>query len=304
MKNVQKAHILLILVAFVNGANYSIAKILMPLYIHPSAIILIRGISACIFFGIACKGWTSVQTIDKKDYLRILICSFCGIAANQLLFFNGLNYTTPINAAVLTLMTPVIVTILSLLFLGTLLNKYNWAGLFIAAISAFLLISGKGLSFSPDTFKGDMMIIANGTFYGIFMVTVPPLMKKYDAFLVLFLLFTLALPMVLPFSLFHLSVINWAAFPAIAWFSICFVVLGATIFVYASNIWALKYISPASAGVYIYLIPMLATFFAILLGKDTLTLAKSIYTLFILIGVYLAGVKTSPKEEKRSLEEI
>lgn len=298
MKNVQKAHILLIMVTFVNGANYSIAKFLMPLYIHPSAIISIRGICASLFFGIVCKAWSNLKVIDRQDYMRILICSFCGITANQLLFFNGLNHTTPINAAVLTLMTPIIVTILSLFFLGTILNKYNWAGLLLGCIGAFLLISGKGLSFNANTFTGDLMIMANATFYAVFMVTVPPLMRKYDAFLILFLLFTLALPMVLPFSLFHLYAIDWYSFQPIAWFSILFVILGATIFVYACNVWSLKHITPASAGVYIYFIPMLATFFAILLGKDTLTLPKIFYTLLILAGVYLAGITISSKTEK------
>ena len=37
------------------------------------------------------------EKIDKKDLFRLALCGVFGVAINQLLFFEGLNLTTPIN---------------------------------------------------------------------------------------------------------------------------------------------------------------------------------------------------------------
>ena len=49
---------------------------------------------------------TLVQKIDKKDHIKMAIAAFFGVAANMLMFFKGLELTTPINSAVLMLFTP------------------------------------------------------------------------------------------------------------------------------------------------------------------------------------------------------
>lgn len=100
-----KIHILLLSVAISNALNYSISKIAMSGGIHPMAVILMRIVGTSCFF----DSWliyTSKDKIEPKDYFKLALCSLLGIATNQMLFYNGLHYTKPINAAVMTLMTP------------------------------------------------------------------------------------------------------------------------------------------------------------------------------------------------------
>ncbi len=291
MNPVRKAHIALTLIALVNGAHYTIAKLLMPHFVLPSAIILIRGISASLFFLIINHFVTKSFFIERKDYLRLFFSALTGIAANQLFFFNGLHHTTPINAAVLTLMTPIMVTVISFLVLKTKLTITNIIGVSLGASGAFLLLSGKGFGMNSSTLFGDILIICNATCYGIFMVIATPLMRKYNPFTVLFWLFTLAIPIVMPFAWSDFNGIAWETFTGEAWFALGFVVLGATILAYSVNTWALKYIQPEVAGIYIYFIPMIASFFAVLLGKDIMTWEKLSFSLMIIGGVYLAGIR-------------
>ena len=49
------------------------------------------------------------EKIEKKDFGRIAICGLLGAALNMIMFFKGLSLTTPINAALIMLLSPIIV---------------------------------------------------------------------------------------------------------------------------------------------------------------------------------------------------
>lgn len=275
--------------ALINGAHYSIAKFVMPKYIHPSGIILIRLFTASFIFNLIYWLFLKKQPIEKQDYFQLAICSFFGIAANQLLFFNGLSKTTPINAALMTLMTPILVLLVSFFYLKDKITKTKLLGVVIAAVGALLLVSGKGIGFNKQTMLGDVLILLNATSYGIFLVLVTPLMRKYEALNVLRWLFLLSIPIVLPFSYKHLLEVDIYSFTKVTWLSLLFILLLATVVTYLINTWSLKYISPSINGIYIYFQPFLATGFAVAFGQDEINLAKILYSCLIFFGVFLAS---------------
>ena len=61
------------------------------------------------------------------------------------------------------------------------------------------------------------------------------------------------------------------------------------------NTFALKNLSPSSVSIYIYLQPLFATFFAIMLGKDQLQAIHFFSAVLIFWGVYLV-TSTSIKD--------
>jgi drug/metabolite transporter (DMT)-like permease len=71
------------------------------------------------------------------------------------------------------------------------------------------------------------------------------------------------------------------------WMSILFVVFITTGFAYYLNNYSLKTISPNVNGIYIYLQPLVASFVAIVWGKDNLTVIDLIAAVLIMAGVYL-----------------
>ena len=71
-----------------------------------------------------------------------------------------------------------------------------------------------------------------------------------------------------------------------------FVVVCLSFFAYLFNTVALKYVSPAVVSTYIYLQPVLASIFAISLGKDDLGWIKITSSALICTGVYLVSSKS------------
>ena len=113
--NILKAHLALLGANVIYGANYLIAKGIMPNKIGPSAFVFIRLFFGVILFWII-KSFIK-ERVAKKDLLRLGLCGLLGAAANQLLFFNGLNLTSPIDASIIITSIPVMVLIFSALIL-------------------------------------------------------------------------------------------------------------------------------------------------------------------------------------------
>ena len=178
MSSTLKAHLALFSVALIYGANYSIAKIVLDDgYIQPVGFILLRNIVAIIFFW-AFHSWYIKERVEKKDLPLLLLCGIFGIAINQIFFFSGLKFTTPINASLIMLMTPILVLITSAFILKEKITWQKVLGIALGILGAVLLVTyGKQLSFAQSQLKGDLMILINAISYAIYLVMVKTLLN-------------------------------------------------------------------------------------------------------------------------------
>lgn len=289
MNSLYRAHILLFTTSLIQGFNFTVAKIVMPEYVSPGALIVIRGIAAAIFFWAI--HWLIVKEELKsmQDFVRVFLCSLTGVAINQLLFYKGLSLTKPINASLMVTITPVMVLLISAAVAREKINVGKIAGILIGAtgvVSLLLSSSEKG----PETlFIGDMLILINAASYGCFLVLVKPLMTKYHPITILKWMFFMGLFMVTPFGLEGVLEIQWDLMPQHALWSLAFVIVFATLITYTLNVGVMRVVNPSLAGIYIYLQPLMATIIAVSFGIDTLTLKKAAFSVLILGGVYLVS---------------
>ena len=106
------AHIFLFVANLIYALNYTIAKDVMPNYIEPSGFILLRVVGAVVLFSLYYFFFIN-EKVENKVILLLSVCGLFGVAINQLLFFEGLNLTTPINASIIMTVNPVLVLLLS-----------------------------------------------------------------------------------------------------------------------------------------------------------------------------------------------
>lgn len=287
-KQVQ-VHGALFLVALIYGSNYSIAKEVMPAYVGPFGLIVIRVVSAALFFGTLARFVTKEKIVGWQDNLRVILCGITGVAVNQLCFFAGLNLTAPINAALLMVIVPVVVLLFSAMLLKERVSKRKVSGIFIACIGALLLIYSSSSEATTGNIWGDLLIILNATSFGMYLVLVKPLMQKYKAITIVSRIFTVGAFIVVPFGYKQLLSPDYSAFPTSIWLAIVFMVVAVTIVAYLLNTWALRFANPSLVGAYIYLQPVMAILVAIVLGADVFTFQKAAYALMIFTGVYLVS---------------
>ncbi|HHB78130.1 MAG TPA: DMT family transporter [Saprospiraceae bacterium] len=286
------AHLFLFLVALIYGANYTIAKeVLDNGYISPSAFIVLRIGFAVVLFFIFERG-IRTKKVEKKDWGRLILSGLFGAAANMLLFFYGLKYTTPIHAALIMTTTPILVLIMALFFRKEVVSRTKILGIALGMTGAIsTIMSGKSLDLAQATTNGDLMVFLNATSYAIYLIIVKDLLRKYHPLTVLKWVFLFGLIFVLPFGAPSLPDIAWEHFPVHIWLATGYVLLFTTFFTYFLNVSALRVIPASTVSFYIYLQPILATIIAILLGKDQFYFKDLIWFLMIFVGVFLVSKK-------------
>ena len=288
-----KIHSALLFVGLIYGANYSIAKVLMPLYIGPFGIIFIRVImGTALYWGI--DFLTGPEKIKyKRDYLHFIVLAVFGVAINQMMFFKGLSLTTPISASVIMTSSPISVLIVSYFLLKERITMNKLVGIALGTTGAVLLIGIDGFELANDTFIGNLLILVNAVSFSIYLVLVKPMMFRYKAITVIKWVFFFGMFMVIPFGYGEFMMVDWQLLPKDAWFSLSYIIIGTTFLAYLLNTWALQFVSPAVVGYYIYLQPVFSTLIAISFRGDKLTLTETMYSLLIFIGVYLVSVRKS-----------
>lgn len=275
----------------------------MPKYIQPFGFIVVRCIGALILFWLSSTLFIKEKT-DRKDIPRFMLVAIFGIAINQTMFLKGLSITTPINASILMIASPIIVMTITTLVLKEKLSWNKTAGISLGVVGVMLLITKpdfstlqatQNSSFTKDTLSGDVFILINALSWGLYLVYVKGLMQKYNTFTIMKWMFLFGLLYVLPYSYEEFSAIEWSAFTPDIWWKTAFVVIGVTFFTYLLNTYALRSLSPTIAGIYIYLQPFFASLIAIYSGKDKLDMIKVIAAVLIAAGVYLVSKPTLSK---------
>ncbi len=283
------------------GINHTVAKGVMPDLVGPFGFIMLRVTgAAALFWGISVFG--PKEKIHPKDYLRLLLCAVLGMGFNMLVFFKGLSLSTPINSSVLVTTTPIIVLILSALFIKEHIGQKKILGILIGLLGALglILFGAETRQDAPNIPLGNILILMNSVFYGSYLIAVKQLLSKYHPFTFMKWLFTLGVFICLPFGYREFTAIDWPLLPTQALWSIAFVIIGTTFCTYLFNIYALTRLKASTLSSFVYVQPLFGILFAIGTGQDQITLTKVIAACLVLLGVYLA----SRKPKKRGAEQI
>ena len=253
-----KSRALALLAAFgataIYGMNHTIAKVVMPHYIAPFGFIMLRVVGACILFWLV-SFFIPKETIERKDFLRIAFTALFGMCINMLMFFKGLQLSTPINSGVIVTLTPIIILILSAFFLKEKLTQFKFLGIVLGFIGALLLIlygSSNKVINAPDISLGNTMLLINAVSFGAYLVMVKPLTKKYSTVTLMKWMFLLGVIYTFPFTITEFIEVSWKTLPFEAIWRIGFVVVGTTFLTYMFNVYALKTLPATTIGAVSY----------------------------------------------------
>ena len=118
---------------------------------------------------------------------------------------------------------------------------------------------------------------------------------KYHPFTCIRWLFLFGLILIIPFGYNELVATQFSTFTPYITFSVLFVVVGATFGTYLLNPLALRSLKASTVTTFIYIQPVIAGIFAIIMGSDSITPVKLIASALIFAGVYLVTKKNLKK---------
>ncbi|MCB0400175.1 MAG: DMT family transporter [Winogradskyella sp.] len=279
------------------GLNYTFAKtVINESYIKPFGFVLLRVIGATAMFWLLSL-FLPKQKVEKKDYVKFVVAAIFGMVINLLFFFKGLEYTSPIHASALMTIVPVIILVLSSYFLKESITSKKVIGISIALIGALVLtIYGKSGRPGDNVPLGNLLILINAISYSIYVILIKKLTEKYHPVTFIKWLFLIGLFMLIPFGYKELNEVQWQTFTPYISFSVAFVVIGATFATYLLNPFALSQLKASTVGIFIYIQPVIASFFALAVGADFIDAIKIGAMILIFTGVYLVTIKRKQKK--------
>ncbi|MEY4215786.1 MAG: hypothetical protein RLZZ68_242 [Bacteroidota bacterium] len=294
-QKVQWSAVALLLVNMIYGASHVLAKGVMPQYLSPTVFIGFRVFGALLLFW-GFSFFIHRIPIERNDLPRLIACGLFGITVNQLLFFQGLNASSPMNAGIIMAINPIMVAVLSFFWLGERLVLKQWFGILIGSIGATALTV-----YGSSTFEarlGDWLLFGNSLSYAVYLILVKPLMAKYPPIQVITWVFTFGSIFLLmyPPLYFDLAETSFNPIPTDAWLKIIFVVVAVTFITYLLTVIGLKYVSSTIASVFIYVQPIFVVGFTFLFAaigwsKDytrSINFTTLCFMIIVFIGVFLS----------------
>ena len=229
-------------------------KVIMPDYIGPYGLVLLRVITATVLFNL-CSLFFSKERIENEYYLRIVAATAFGMCLNMVFFIRGLSLSTPINSSVIITIMPIIVMLLSAIFLREKITSFKLLGIVFGFSGALTwVLYGNAFIKNAPNILGNAMMLINAFSYGAYYhheAHYKKIPRRYPNER----MFPLGV-MNLPFAQELLAVtgIRFHLMPcgALALYSFT------TFLAYLLNMYALREVPPTTIGVLTYVQPIIA----------------------------------------------
>lgn len=292
-------HLMVLSTIIIYSFNTNFMKILMPTWVGPHGLVLIRcAIMACGFWIISLFLPTGNQVKPtRKDILMMMLGGVLGIGGNLLLYINGLNITGPVDAFVIRTVQPIIVIALAVLILHASFNKYKAIGIALGLAGTLYVSIMPHTGPVKDSFSGDVLIFVSSIFNALYLILIKPYTQKFNSVIVMRWMSLAAVIIVLPFGLHQVltAPLFTSETPVHIWLELGFVLVFATMIAYFLNLKALQYITPFVESVYYYLLPVTGAIVSISLGLQKFSWHDPIALVLIIAGFLLINKKTPQK---------
>ena len=285
---------LLVFATLLWGGNFVIGRAVAG-DIPPITLAFLRWIVAfLVFFPIAYSRTKKEWPMLKKHFGAVIILALTGVAAFNTLVYIGLHYTTSINASLMNSSTPIIIYILSFLFLKERLTKFQLFGTLLSLAGVLFIISGGSfeslLAFSFN--KGDIIVLVAVFCWSIYSLLIKKYAGKLPGYSTFLVTIALGALMLLPFTGYELLTTS----QAIIWGTstigaIFYVGIIASIVAFLSWNTGVVALGANKAGIYLNFIPVFATIFAVLFLDEKLLVAQVVGGIAVIAGVFITTIK-------------
>lgn len=295
-------HIAILTTNLIFGLNTPIAKTIVPEWISPFALTLLRmSFATAIFWAVGL--FAKKEQVSRGDLVTIFFGALFGLVGAQLSFASALQYTSPVNISIIAAMTPVAVMLLAAGVLKEPITLKKAAGVLIGASGALLIIlhSNAINSNKESNLIGNLLCVVNVITYAIYIVITRPVSQRYSPVTLMKWMFLFSALISLPFgykTLPYAPVFSDASDWSII-LRLSYIVVMATGIAYFLVPMALKRIRPTTVSMYNNVQPIVASIIAIIIGQDVLSWDKPVAACLVFTGVYLVTQSKSKEDIKK-----
>jgi drug/metabolite transporter (DMT)-like permease len=292
----------MLVVNVIFGLNTPITKSILSGVLTPYSVNFLRIAGAGLLFWIV-SIFVKEDKVSSKDLLMLFFAGLLGIAVNQFAFVEGLSMTSPINAAIIVTLTPIITMVLSAIFQKEPITRKKVAGVFVGACGAVLLILTAAQAVNnTGSMTGNLFCLLSSASYALYLTAFKRLINKHSPITLMKWMFLFSAIITLPLCLNDMQSVSWQTIPLNGYLRIGYVVILATFVTYMLIPVGQKLLRPTTLSMYNYIQPVVASLAAIAMGLDSFGWNTGLAAVLVFCGVYIVTQSKSRAQiEEESL---
>lgn len=277
-------YLLLMLQQLIAGGTHIVAKAVVR-DVDAGTVTFIRTVVAAAGLFAIVRIRSGPFRIERRDWWRLSLLGFLGVALNQYLYLYGMQFSTAANGALLYAATPIFVLVSARVITGELITRRKTFGILLAFIGISIVIFERGVDFSSGYLFGNALILVAVMAWTLFTVLGKSMILKYGALsttasmmltgAVMFL--PIGIPSALQFPFHQLTFLHWAG--------ILYLAIGTSILGYFLWYHALSRIEASKVAVFTNVQPVFATILSVIFLDYSITTAFVMGSILTIIAI-------------------
>ena len=289
-----KAYTMLILATLFWAGNFTIGKFAYTENVPPYSLAFFRWILVwIILLPFTFKEIPKIKTEVKNNLSLFFILGFTSVGIFSAFTYNALNYTQVINASLFNTAIPVSIILVCFLLKIEKTNIFQISGLIVSVLGILAIITRLDLNIllTLNFNKGDIYMIIAIISWGIYSAFLKK--KTFDISLLslVHVVCTFGLIILLPAFLFELAQGKTTELNSNLIFILLYIAIFPSIGSYYCWAGAVSIIGANRAGIFLSLIPLFSTIFAMIFFNEKFLFFHFIGSVLIILGLFLSNKK-------------
>ena len=233
-----------------------------------------------------------------KDILLLGCAGLFALVFNQCSYTIGLNLTSPSNSSIMTTSMPIFAMVLSFFILKEPITWQKAGGVLLGCAGAVIIITTSATAGNAKVGNiwGDLLCMSAQLSFALYLSLFKPLVQKYSLFTVNKWMFTWATLIIWPFTLCHVSSIDFASVPMSTWWETGFVVFFGTYISYICMMVGQQTLRPTVVSVYNYMQPLVSVSVSVAASLAVFKTSQALAAILVFSGVWFV-VKSKSKHD-------
>ena len=273
------------------GASFVTSKVALQ-ELSPITLVWLRFLMGVVVLGVAVIVRKQFTPPDKKDWIYFALLGFLGITFHQWLQSNALQTSEAGTSAWIVSTSPVFIALLGWILLKEALDWTKTLGILLAFCGVLVIVS-KGdvgsLSIGKFGASGDKLVLISSVNWAVFSVLSRRGLKSYPASLMM--LYVMLFGWLFTSLLFQPTpgFLEIGSLTFNGWSAVVFLGIFCSGLAYIAWYDALKALSAAQTGAFLYIEPLITVVVAFFILDEAITVASLIGGAIILFGVWLVN---------------
>ena len=291
-----KAYIMLILATLFWAGNFTIGKFAYTENVPPYSLAFFRWILVwIILIPFTYKEIPKIKTEVKNNLSLFFILGFTSVGIFSAFTYNALNYTQVINASLFNTAIPVSIILVCFLLKIEKTNIFQISGLIFSVLGILAIITRLDLNIllTLNFNKGDVYMVIAIISWGIYSAFLKK--KTFDISLLslVHVVCTFGLIILFPAFLFELAQGKTTEVNSNLIFILLYIAIFPSIGSYYCWAGAVSIIGANRAGIFLSLIPLFSTIFAMIFFNEKFLFFHFIGSILIILGLFLSNKKVT-----------